>query len=215
MDIPAAHWFFSALFLLFFLQSHASDFEEKGLDLHNEYRKLHKSSMMRLNITLNRRSDVCAKYYARKGDIDHSCPYKSTNMGENLYLSWRTGGPNDPTEAHVLRAIKLWYDEIEDYNFEDPRASKVGKMVGHFTQLVWNASRQLGVGVYEHNLKTVVVALYTPRGNIYVKYSPDPYQLYKKNVLSSSSCLCDSYYLRLSNVIPCVLLFAALRSQNL
>ena len=61
------------------------------------------------------------------------------------------------------------YSEIQYYNFANPEASS-GK-IGHFTQVVWQATTKVGVGVatmpsekYDH--QTFVVAMYTPPGNV-------------------------------------------------
>ena len=37
----------------------------------------------------------------------------------------------------------MWYDEIKDYNFKNP--GNFGG-TGHFTQVVWVASQEMGVG---------------------------------------------------------------------
>jgi hypothetical protein len=41
---------------------------------------------------------------------------------------------------------------------------------GHFTQIVWKASRGLGIGVETRNDKTYVVANYSPAGNFGNQY---------------------------------------------
>lgn len=45
---------------------------------------------------------------------------------------------------------------------------------GHFTQIVWKNTQDLGVGMAKNPRKTVIVATYYPRGN-YV-------DMYKENV---------------------------------
>lgn len=46
----------------------------------------------------------------------------------------------------------------------------MSKATAHFTQLVWNGTNQLGIGVVESELAgkycVIVVARYKPRGNI-------------------------------------------------
>jgi len=62
----------------------------------------------------------------------------STNgYGENLYWTSLT----NPNPADVVRA---WYNEISEYNWNYPSFSKQS---GHFTQLVWKSTSELGVGV--------------------------------------------------------------------
>lgn len=72
----------------------------------------------------------------------------------------------------------LWYQEINDYDFSTFK-SKNGNPVGHFTQLVWDASNTLGCGLAA-NLTTkrfYGVARYTPTGNIQNWYNDNVYPL--------------------------------------
>ena len=64
-------------------------------------------------------------------------------------------------------ATKSWYDEVKLYNFNGGGFSMA---TGHFTQVVWKASRKLGVGVATKNGKTFVVANYSPAGNFGNEY---------------------------------------------
>lgn len=57
----------------------------------------------------------------------------------------------------------MWYNEIEKYDFNRPGFS--GE-TGHFTQVVWKDSKQLGVGyATANNGFAVCVANYFPAGN--------------------------------------------------
>ena len=47
---------------------------------------------------------------------------------------------------HVADAVRFWYDEIEDYDWNDDMANFANfNAIGHFTQLVWDDSVALGV----------------------------------------------------------------------
>jgi hypothetical protein len=61
-------------------------------------------------------------------------------------------------------ATQSWYDEIKYYSFSNPGFSM---QTGHFTQVVWKGSKQLGVGIAFANNgnKAIVVANYSPPGN--------------------------------------------------
>lgn len=56
----------------------------------------------------------------------------------------------------------MWYDEVQYYDF-----SKQGftSKTGHFTQLVWKNSKQVGFGITEKNGIVYVVCRYSPPGN--------------------------------------------------
>ena len=58
---------------------------------------------------------------------------------------------------------KNWYDEIKDYNFKTGKSTGV---TGHFTQLIWKDSREVGFGVAFNGHSVYTVANYFPGGNI-------------------------------------------------
>ena len=55
-----------------------------------------------------------------------------------------------------------WYREISQYNFNAPAYSNA---VGHFTQLIWRNSKQLGCGMSVCNGANYWVCRYSPTGN--------------------------------------------------
>ncbi|MGA6203368.1 CAP family protein [Nocardia testacea] len=135
-----------------------SDYAQTGLTLHNQYRAEHGSPAMTSTQSLNTAAQQCAKYYAQKRTIDHTCPYKN-GAGENL-----VGGQGSwDGVSFVQMGTKMWYDEIKDYNFDNPGFSMA---TGHFTQLVWKASTRLGIGYASEGGYTAAVALYSPAGNV-------------------------------------------------
>jgi hypothetical protein len=78
-------------------------------------------------------------------------------MGENLLMQ---------RGREMLGAMPAdsWYEEIKDYNFRNPK-QKTG-VVGHFTQLVWKGSNEVGFGVGKaKDGSYYVVANYYPAGN--------------------------------------------------
>ncbi|MBF6193982.1 MULTISPECIES: CAP family protein [Nocardia] len=135
-----------------------SNYAQTGLTLHNQYRAKHGSPAMTLTQNLNNLADQCAKYYAQKRTIDHSCPYKN-GAGENL-----VGGQSTYDAVSLVQmGTKMWYDEIKEYDFNNPGFSM---RTGHFTQVVWKASTRLGIGYASEGGWTAVVALYNPPGNV-------------------------------------------------
>lgn len=59
---------------------------------------------------------------------------------------------------------RIWYSEIVNYNFEIP-SSLIN--TGHFTQIVWKDTKNLGVGLgfAREGRRIYVVAQYSPPGN--------------------------------------------------
>ncbi len=75
--------------------------------------------------------------------------------GENLAAG--TEGVLDP-EATVA----MWYDEIKQYKFPDGGFSM---QTGHFTQVVWRGTKQVGCGHAQCKGNDIWVCEYDPPGN--------------------------------------------------
>lgn len=84
------------------------------------------------------------------------------SYGENLFSC----GHFEPTGHQVVRA---WYSEVGAYNFAEPQFNK---NTGHFTALLWAATRSLGVGMQRSTAtgQFYVVANYDPPGNVSGKF---------------------------------------------
>ncbi|CAL8097279.1 unnamed protein product [Orchesella dallaii] len=133
-------------------------YQQKSLNLHNQYRAKHRTPALTMDNTLNNNAVRCAQYYAQKQKIDHLCPYKN-GAGENLI-----GGSGSWTNDQFAdMSSKMWYDEVKNYDYNKPGFSSA---TGHFTQLVWKNSQKLGFGHAQSNGFTAGVALYSPAGNV-------------------------------------------------
>lgn len=75
--------------------------------------------------------------------------------GENLGAG--TIGALDPQST-----VDMWYDEIKIYKFPDGGFSM---KTGHFTQLVWQDTRQVGCGHVQCKGNDIYVCNYDPPGN--------------------------------------------------
>merc|ERR1712136_538301 len=98
-----------------------------------------------------------ADHLAISGKMEHSKDLPRLGQGENL--AWFTPSSDDVTKA----ATDNWYMEIKAYNYNQPRFTSG---TGHFTQVVWKDSTQLGVGLAVSNGEAYVVARYYPAGNM-------------------------------------------------
>ena len=65
-------------------------------------------------------------------------------------------------------ATKKWYDEIKNYNFtKGAKISEKGEQIGHFTQVVWKGTNQVGFGSALDEAGCIhIVAFYYPYGNV-------------------------------------------------
>ena len=109
--------------------SGSSGFEEDILNAHNEKRAMHGVKSLEWNETL---VDYAADYAASSFSCDNvTLVHSNGPYGENLAAGY--SGGYDPVDA--------WYDEIELYDFNNPGFNK---STGHFTQLVWKSTSQIG-----------------------------------------------------------------------
>ena len=79
-------------------------------------------------------------------------------VGENLYGSSSSGG----IFYTCGDMSKSWYSEIKDYNFDTGESTGV---TGHFTQLIWKDTKEVGFGVAFNGNQLMTVANYYPGGN--------------------------------------------------
>ena len=137
-----------------------SDFNSfclEAVDSHNKFRKMHHVPPLKLNKDICIISENYAKTLATKLKcLQHSDnEYKGEPLGENLFCCWGM-----EVTGHGIS--KHWYDEIKKYNFNGDWQSGCG----HFTQLVWKDTKEVGFGKWkDKNGKTYVVANYFPAGN--------------------------------------------------
>ena len=92
--------------------------------------------------------------------------------GENIFTYW-TSGSN--LKITGVDAVGEWYDEIKDYDFRICD-TKIGRPIGHFTQLVWKGTTKVGFGLARNKENSVYVIAY-----YYFAENIDGY--FKKNVL--------------------------------
>lgn len=133
-------------------------FEDDFLDAHNEYRKLHGVPAMDLNKKLCKYAEEWAKILAKKDQTEHR---DQNEYGENIFSAWSS----DPNFIVTGRQpVDKWYSEINIHKFgKEP--TDLGS--GHFSQVVWEDSKEVGVGVAKSkDGKVYVVANYYPPGNV-------------------------------------------------
>lgn len=135
---------------------------------HNTYRATHKSPDITLSDSLNSTAQAWAENIASSGQFQHS--NNRGDVGENLYVSYTTAPSRDSTTLGN-EAVSKWYNEINDYNYASPGFSTT---TGHFTQVVWKGSTQLGCGAAQGTATIeginynafYVVCHYSPGGNV-------------------------------------------------
>ncbi|XP_077018158.1 cysteine-rich secretory protein 2-like isoform X2 [Tamandua tetradactyla] len=142
--------------------------QKEIVNKHNELRRgVSPPASNMLKMEWSREATANAQKWANKCTLEHSKiddRKTRTKCGENLYMS------SDPTSWST--AIQSWYDE--DQNFIHGVGPKSpNAVVGHYTQLVWYSSFQIGCGIAycpnQEFLKYYYVCQYCPAGNIVTK----------------------------------------------
>ena len=132
-------------------------FRKEALSVHNDYRSNHNAPPLKLNSKLNDIAQKYAEQLAKKDTMVHSKnKMDGQDLGENLFMC----GGYMITGKDMTKA---WYDEIYDYDFKKPDF-KSG--TGHFTQVVWVGSKEVGFGAAQSKSGNYYgVANYFPPGN--------------------------------------------------
>ncbi|CAH0545884.1 unnamed protein product [Brassicogethes aeneus] len=138
------------------------NFTLECLKAHNECRLKHGCKPLKLN------KDIC-KISQQWADvlIRRNAPQQSNNrdLGENIYSCQSTDSNFNISGKEV---VETWYSEIQNHQFGvEPKDLKTG----HFTQVVWKDSRELGVGFAKSGGKIIVVTNYEPPGNFIGQFS--------------------------------------------
>lgn len=143
-------------------------FQNHAVSEHNTYRATHHSPPLTSSSSLNSIAQSYAQKLLTTGVFIHSSDSERNGAGENLYYTF-SQFPLDPADL-AKRAVGAWYEEVADYDYSNPRFDVD---TGHFTQVVWKSTTQLGCGVAQ-GPKTIagrtgtanyVVCHYAPDGN--------------------------------------------------
>ncbi|XP_046893544.1 GLI pathogenesis-related 2, like [Hypomesus transpacificus] len=137
-------------------KSASKQFSEEVLTTHNDYRRKHQALPLKLSRKLSREASRYAESLASTRILKHSVESSRGSCGENLaWASYDQPGKD---------VADRWYDEVKQYSFNRPGFSSG---TGHFTAMVWKATKKLGVGkAIASDGSSFVVARYFPAGNI-------------------------------------------------
>jgi uncharacterized protein YkwD len=125
---------------------------QRWIAAHNKVRAAHCAPALTWSTKLAAVAQTWADTLKAKGCMfGHS----GTSYGENLAAGTR--GALDPEST-----VAMWYDEIKLYTFP---AGGFSMKTGHFTQVVWTTTTQVGCGQVTCNGNDIYVCNYDPPGN--------------------------------------------------
>jgi uncharacterized protein YkwD len=126
----------------------------KFIEEHQKWRADVKSEPLRWSVDIQKKAEDYALQLAKLGLLKHS----ESGLGENLYwFSGQTFNPADATDAWGSeKSLYKPGTKISNTNYQD---------FGHYTQMIWHNTTEVGCGVAQSSHGTYVVCQYNPPGN--------------------------------------------------
>ena len=133
------------------------------LRTHNADRERLDLPRLKWNIHLEKEARAWAHELSRRGKLDHADRATRNGTGENL---WMGAAGNWPVETMV----GMFIEERKHYRpGAFPNVSRTGnwKDVGHYTQVIWRDTQEVGCALVTQRGNDVLVCRYWPAGNVW------------------------------------------------
>ena len=133
------------------------------LRAHNDERHRLRLQPLKWNVHLEREAEEWAQHLSRIGRLQHAESRQRNRTGENLWMG---------TAGHlpVETMVDMFIAEKRHYRHARfPDISHTGNWadVGHYTQVVWRDTQEVGCAVATAAGNDVLVCRYWPAGNIW------------------------------------------------
>ncbi|KAH7673597.1 Cysteine-rich secretory protein-related protein [Dioscorea alata] len=129
----------------------------------DDYVNAHNSARSQVGVGPVIWDDTVASYaenYANQRANDCQLIHSNGPYGENLF--WGSGA-----DYNAVDAVNLWVSEGQDYDYNSNTCAQ-GKVCGHYTQVVWSSSTNIGCArvVCNNNGGIFITCNYNPAGNV-------------------------------------------------
>jgi pathogenesis-related protein 1 len=135
------------------------------LRAHNEWRARVGTLPLRWSGDL---ADTAQSWATTLADRGCRLQHSDKDLGENLYFAsaLQTGDRRQLLQMTPGHVIETWASEAADYSYATNSCAR-GKTCGHYTQIVWNDTREVGCGMAIcPDLGQIWVCEYRPAGNV-------------------------------------------------
>ena len=133
---------------------------EGMLDAHNIYRSELGINKLEWSDELAANALIWAKVLKRKcsNNLKHSPKKYSKGYGENLALYY-------DTISKASDVVDYWATEKECFDFKTKKCINNNFNCGHYTQIIWRNTTEVGCAVVQCEDKQIWVCQYNPPGN--------------------------------------------------
>ena len=138
------------------VEAQLTETEQEILDAHNELRAEVDVPSLSWSPELASAAQEWADTLSRENDFRHSDGSNGVSgAGENIAAGNSVG-----------RMLRLWSREKEDFDLSTGQCRR-GETCGHYSQMIWRRTTELGCGVAPHRrYGNVMVCNYNPPGNV-------------------------------------------------
>ncbi len=143
-------------------------FSAELLDSHNEERAKMDAPALAWSPQLQAEAQEYAAELARTGRMVHASNERRKGAGENLWMG-AVGYFSAQDMMNTFLAEKKYY---KPGIFPDVSNSGDWKDVGHYTQIIWHGTQEVGCAVAEGQVHDFLVCRYLPAGNILGRKMP-------------------------------------------
>ena len=128
---------------------------------HNYFRDKHNAEKLIFSSELSQKAQ--SKLIQLEKDIfNYNSQDDDNEIGENLFIT------KEKDVDIIEKACQTWYNEKNNYNFN---LNKYQNGTGHFTQMIWKKTKEIGSGYLEaKNGNIYFLVLYSPIGNELFKF---------------------------------------------